>query len=620
VYLFGVVGILFLALTAVFGFSVLRALKLPLKEIELMVAAPIVGTIAAAWLCLIPAVLAESLDAGIIVSSLIMLGTIVWVRPGLPRPEKDLILAVAIITFVSFIFMYFGLFTYFDGQYHAAFPFYGDAAFHAAMMNSFSQGSNFPPQYPMMAGQPLRYTFLIDLFSGMLDRLGLGLQWSIVLPGWLLLSGLLTLLYSLGVRFTGRLGGGAIAVTLTVLSGGLGFLWAIGDWRSSGLGILAFLSSNNLNYTCMYNLNLVFTNFIIIVMAQRTALIGFAAGIFIIVLVYAMLVQREFDDLATRNGLALAGVMTGLLPLFHVYSYICALLSTGLLLLIFREKKWYWFIGPAMLLAIPQALWISEQMGASYFRVQIGWMAGSILNIPLFWVENLGLSLFLLIAGFFLISRKNLLFYLPFLGIFVMANLFVFQPWDYDNHKFFSFWFMPSALLMASALLFVYDRPKLGKPLFTLLLTITVLTGVLVAIFIIAHPYGEINSADIHVGEWIIDNTPKDAVFLTSDSPISPVTTVAGRKSYLGYGGWLYTHGIDFSGRENNRIMMYDAADTSQTLEMLKDDGINYVLVGPSEMSSSDYKVNTAFFDNNLLQIYNWTDPVYDNNYRIYQV
>ena len=619
-YLFGVVGILFLALTAVFGFSVLRALKLPLKEIELMVAAPIVGTIAAAWLCLIPAVLAESLDAGIIVSSLIMLGTIVWVRPGLPRPEKDLILAVAIITFVSFIFMYFGLFTYFDGQYHAAFPFYGDAAFHAAMMNSFSQGSNFPPQYPMMAGQPLRYTFLIDLFSGMLDRLGLGLQWSIVLPGWLLLSGLLTLLYSLGVRFTGRLGGGAIAVTLTVLSGGLGFLWAIGDWRSSGLGILAFLSSNNLNYTCMYNLNLVFTNFIIIVMAQRTALIGFAAGIFIIVLVYAMLVQREFDDLATRNGLALAGVMTGLLPLFHVYSYICALLSTGLLLLIFREKKWYWFIGPAMLLAIPQALWISEQMGASYFRVQIGWMAGSILNIPLFWVENLGLSLFLLIAGFFLISRKNLLFYLPFLGIFVMANLFVFQPWDYDNHKFFSFWFMPSALLMASALLFVYDRPKLGKPLFTLLLTITVLTGVLVAIFIIAHPYGEINSADIHVGEWIIDNTPKDAVFLTSDSPISPVTTVAGRKSYLGYGGWLYTHGIDFSGRENNRIMMYDAADTNQTLEMLKDDGINYVLVGPSEMSSSDYKVNTAFFDNNLLQIYNWTDPVYDNNYRIYQV
>jgi len=48
--------------------------------------------------------------------------------------------------------------------------------------------------------------------------------------------------------------------------------------------------------------------------------------------------------------------------------------------------------------------------------------------------------------------EKNLKFYLPFLAIFIMANIFVFQPWDYDNHKFFSFWLMPSALLMAAAL------------------------------------------------------------------------------------------------------------------------------------------------------------------------
>lgn len=618
-YLFGVLGALFFALSSAFGFSLLRALKLPLKDIELVMAAPIVGVIAAAWLCLLPAWAAGSLDVGIVISSLTMLGAVALIRPRLPSPEKEDMLPVAAIVLVSFVLMFFGLYTYFDGQYHAAFPFYGDAAFHAAMLTSFSQGSNFPPQYPMMAGQPLRYTFLIDLYSGALDRLGLGLQWSIVLPGWILLSGLLSLLYSFAARFTGRRAGGMLAVALIVLSGGLGFAYAVADWHSSGLGILDFIAHNNLNYTCNYALNLVFTNFVIIVMAQRTALIGFAAGMFIILLMYAMLAGGDSDDTARRNGLLLAGALTGLLPLFHVYSYICALLSTALLLLLFREKKWYCYIAPALLLAIPQALWISEQMGASYFRVQIGWMAGSLASIPWFWVENMGVSLFLLIAGLYLISRKNLRFYLPFLAIFFMANIFVFQPWDYDNHKFFSFWLMPTVAVMASALLYVYGLPKIGKALFSVLLVFTVLTGALVFVFIVGHPYVEIGSADIHVGDWIIENTPKDAVFLTSDSPVSLVTTVAGRKSYLGYEGWLYTHGIDYSGRVTVRDEIYDAYDTNQTLQLLKDNGIGYVLVGPSEKSATDYQVNTWFFQNNLKLTYNWTDPTYGNSYQIYQ-
>ena len=212
------------------------------------------------------------------------------------------------------------------------------------------------------------------------------------------------------------------------------------------------------------------------------------------------------------------------------------------------------------------------------------------------------------------------MFYLPFLAIFVMANLFVFQPWDYDNHKFFSFWLMPSVLLMATALLYVYDLPKIGKPLFTVLLVLTVLTGALVAAFILFHPYGELNKADIYVGDWVMDNTPKDAVFLTSDSPVSPITTYAGRKSYMGYGGWLYTHGIDFSGRENVRTEIYNASNSTEAMELLKDTGVDYVYLGPDEMNSNQFTANKSFFDQNFQCVFNWTDPTYSENYRIYKV
>ncbi len=612
-YLFGIAGLLFLALTTLFGYSILRALRLPLKGLEIVVASPIVGIIPSAWLCLIPFMLTGSLDAGIAVASLAMLIAVLWLRPGLPHVEREHLAIVAVLAILAFAFTFFCLLTYYNGEYHVGFPFYGDASFHSSVITSFAEGYNYPPTYPVMAGQTLRYTFLIDFFSAALYRLGLGLQWSVVLPGWLLLTGLLSMIYFLGDRFFSRRAGGIITVTLVMLSGGLGFILGIRDLMDNGL--YGFLLGN-LNYTTVWTYNLVFTNFLIIVLAQRTALAGFAAGAFVMLLLYSVLVQEN----ESRNGLLLAGILAGLLPMFHVYSYIAILLSSGLLLLIFRERRWYYFMAPALLLAIPQALWIAGQMGVSHFKVLIGWMAGSLAEMPFFWIVNMGVGLILLIGGFFLIGRKNLKFYLPFLAIFIMANVFVFQPWDYDNHKFFSFWLMPSALLMAASLLYMYDLPRLGKPLFAVLLTLTVLTGALASAFILFHPYVEYSQANVYVSDWIKDNTPKDAVFLTSESPISPVTSLAGRKSYLGYGGWLYTHGINYNDRQYAVKTMYSAADEARAMDLLTENGIDYVLIGPDERGSSQFYVNEKFYDTHYETVFNWTDPTFHNSYRIYKI
>ncbi len=619
-YLYGIPGLAYLCLTVLFGLSLIKSLRLPLKGLEQAVASPLAGIVIASWACLLPYLLTGSVEAGILVSSLVMLPVIILLKPSPPLLEREHLPAVAAIAAVSFAFVFLGLFTYFGGEYHSAFPFYGDAAFHAAMINSFSEGYNYPPSYPMMAGQPLRYTFLIDFYSAALNVLGLGLQWSIVLPGWLLLSGLLSLVYFLGDRFTGRRAGGTLAVALLALSGGLGFLYAISDWHVSGQGIIDFVSRSNLNYTTKYELGIVLTNFLVIVLAQRTALVGFTAGAFVMLILYAMLAQRQLDEKAARNGLLACGIITGLLPMFHVYSYISIMLSSLLLFIIFRERRWYFFMIPAVLLAFPQALWLYGQMGVSHFHVQLGWMAESLTAIPWFWAKNMGVELLLLICGFFVVSRRNLKFYLPFLAIFIMANVFVFQPWDYDNHKFFSFWLMPSALLMAYSLLYIYRIRVVGKPLFIALLGLSVLTGALTAAFILGHPYVEVSKADLYVGDWITDNTPRDSVFLTSDSPVHAVTTVAGRKSYLGYEGWIYTHGIDYSGRLSAERMMFGAYDENDTLRLLRDNGIDYVFIGPSELSSSQLYVDAQFFEDHFPCVFSWTDPDYHNAYRIFRV
>jgi hypothetical protein len=608
-----------MALTVMAGWAVVRALKLPLDDLEQAAVAVVAGVIIAAWLCLIPALLTSSLEIGIIVSSLIMLGIILILRPGFPRPEGKHILALVAICIISFIFMYMGLLTYFNGEYHVAYPLYGDTAFHSSITSSFSQGLNFPPVYPMMAGQSLHYTFLIDFYSAALDFLGLGLEWCMVLPGWLLLSALLSMLYFVGTRFTGKRMGGALAVILIVLSGGLGFLVAVQDWQASGMTIGDFLANSDLNYTTNWSLNYVFTNFIVIVMAQRTALIGFAAGMLFILTAYVLFAENLGEEKQRKNTLAFLGVIVGLIPMFHTYTYIAIMIAMTLLLLIYKEKKWLYFMVPAIVLALPQALWISEQVSASFFRIEIGWMAKSVLDIPMFWVNNMGFELLLLIAGLFLLSRKNLKFYLPFVAIFIFANIFVTQPWDYDNHKYFSFWLMPSVLVMATTLLYVNDLRKIGKPVFIVFFVLTVLTGALVAVFIIGHPYGEFNKEDIQIGDWIMNNTPKDAVFLTGDSVTDPVMTLAGRKSFLGYGGWLYTHGLTYSDRTNAVMQMYEAADPATTQKLLKNNNIDYVMIGPSELNSNTYYVNKTYFDQNLQCVLNWTG-FYGDTYHIYKV
>lgn len=618
--MYGMVALAFFTLTVVTGYTVAIRFRGNLSWMEAAAASPVIGIILITWTSLIAYILLGSLPASIIAATIIMIAIIAWQRPWEGRPviERKHIPAFLGILAGSFILIYFGLLRFYNGEYHIGFPFFGDIAFHTSIITSFSQGANYLPQYPIMAGQPLRYTFLIDFYSAILDYLGIGIQWSVVLPSIALMTALFYLLYSLGCRFTGRKAGGLITVALVAFSGGLEFIQAIQEWITSGESITTFLLSHYLNYTVVFELNYVFTNFTDIIMAQRAALLGFAAGALIILVCYTLYIQREYDAKMAKKTLLAIGVLTGLLPLVHTYTYACIMISMLLLFILYKEKHMYHFFVPALILGAPQALYIAGHGSQSLIRLQFGWMAGDWLNIPGFWIMNMGLELFLLIGGLYLAGKKKAKFYIPYLAIFIVANLIVFQTWDYDNHKFFSFWLMPSALFMATALLFIYDLRLVGKPLFAVVFTLTILTGALVAFFIVSQTYVEFTKNEIEVADWVVKNTPADAVFLTGDSPTHPVIALAGRKSYLGYFPWMYTHGINTDDRVQVVKNIYDANDKDTMVRLMKEENISYISLGPQEFNSDTYQVNRSLF-NEMEPVFNWNAPD-GENYRIYRV
>jgi hypothetical protein len=477
-----------------------------------------------------------------------------------------------------------------------------------------------------MAGEPLHYTFLIDFYSALIYRLGIGLQWSIILPGILLLFSLLTLLYFLGTRLTGRRAGGIISVTLVVLSGGLGFAFMINDWLSSGVSPEKFLMNHYLNYTTLYELGLVFTNFIDVILCERAALLGFAFGTLIMLLFYRIFMEEKVQGRNFNTVMLFAGVMAGLLPMFHMYSYAGIMMASGFFFLFDLAGKrskaslkgWLLFMVPAIVLALPQLSWLLVHVGESFLHVKLGWMADSVTDIPWFWIKNMGIELLLLAIGLLVVGRKKLMWYLPFAFIFVIANVIIFQPWDYDNHNFFSFWLLASAPLMAAALLRIWDLRVIGKPIFAVLLVLAVLTGASLAFFMLVKPYVIFSEDSIHVADWIKENTSPDAIFLTGDVHNHPVTCLAGRKSFLGYRGWMYTHGVSTDERSGMVAYMYNAYCQDQLYDEARQNGIDYVYLGPEELYYEAYPVNQSLF-NNMTALYDWRGPS-GYRYRIYEV
>ena len=90
-----------------------------------------------------------------------------------------------------------------------------------------------------------------------------------------------------------------------------------------------------------------------------------------------------------------------------------------------------------------------------FFEWQFGWDHGQ-ENPVWFWLKNTGLFIPLTLAallwrhdGKALVSRKLLVFCLPFTLCFIIPNVLKMAPWIWDNIKVLFYWWLASAPLVA---------------------------------------------------------------------------------------------------------------------------------------------------------------------------
>lgn len=546
-----------------------------------------------------------------------------------------------------------------------------DMGLHTAISSAFLYGQNFPPVYTPFPPEPLLYPFLPDFHTALLLLLGMDFHTALLAASLPLALALTGIFYSLARRIlqtqtpeaahvqtnedaattnddkssvmsdahaatnvthaatsdahaaknevsdTNPLINlsSALATSLFLLNGGLGFLYFFEDWRQSKKSFTDFWTHLDVNYANIGERQIQWTNFIAdTILPQRTSLYGYPVGLIILTLFAIAWRGWAVENARTERWsgwriLLPAGVLTGLLPFFHTHTYAAVGLLSGFLFLLRPRRAWLAFWTPAVLLAAPHFLTLTGHVAASGFmRFQPGWRGHNEASWLLYWLRNIGLPTLLIIPAWLAAPREWRRFYLAFVALLVFSLLVILTPNEYDNIKLIYYWYAATSVLVAAWLVRLATVRR--EPVLAVLLALACVASGLLALH--AERLNRklfFSREELDAAAHVRRNTSPRALFLTASTIHQPVMSLAGRPILRGDTAWLWSHGYEFQQREADIRNIY-AGDTD-ALELLRYYSIEYIYLGQREREI--LRANQAFFDNSFPVLYrSATITIYD--------
>lgn len=479
-----------------------------------------------------------------------------------------------------------------DGALYTGQCTYGDMAMHLSFITSIAGQQTFPPEYNLLPGTPVSYPFLCDSVSSSLYLLGTPLRWAYMIPMFFAFAQVFCGVWFLGREFCRRKYAPVLAFLLFFLNGGLGMIYFFnGEYSLHDLFTAFYKTPTNLTEKGMRWVNVIAD----MLLPQRATLFGWAALFAVLYLLYRAIFRGD-----ARLYLP-AGILGGLLPMVHTHSYFalglmaaCWLIYSAVRDRLSREwlLGWLRFGLPAVLLALPQLfLWTFPSVGGNehFVRVVIDWVNNGKEPWLWFWVKNVGLVFVLTPVAFFGVSREQRAAFSGAIFIFILCELLVFQPNEYDNNKLLYVAYAFGCYVCADAL--AGWLGKIRSPAAQgVLLALTLFISSNAAVFTLGREaasgfpqYGyELFSRDeVAAAEYIIDNTEADAVFLTRDNHDNTVATLTGRNIVCGSSSYLYFHGLNYQDKQRLAEQMLTNPEVFEANR--ENEGLDYVYIGYHE-------------------------------------
>lgn len=461
---------------------------------------------------------------------------------------------------------------------------WGDWAAHFAYASVFAYR---PPSlwfigHPLYAGGKFTYPFTADAVSGLLMRAGMNPVAAFIVPSFVFSLILLAVLYTFYWHLLGTAKRAALGLTIFLTSGGLGWWWFIKDFISDPAATLAFLPQQ---YTHLPEMGIEFINVITAqFIPQRALLLGLPLTLLMLLTLWRW--QRR-PGVRTRSFFFL-GLAASLLSVVHVHSYIVlAIMSAVMLAFDWRRwRRWVAFGGGAAITGLPlYFIFFHGEVGSAFMQWQPGWLAPEHgLNLFSFWLLNWGLVLPLALLGTWRLKLYRHPLVIGGFVLFVMGNLWLFQPHPWDNTKMFTWSYLLLAIPIAQWLAHFY-QPRLWRGAACVLLIFTLTASGLLdlwrVLFTSHHEALMWSYEDLALAARLRQLSWPTDVVLAADNHLHWAATHTGRQMLLGYPGWMWTYGIDYVPRERDMHLMYRGGPKSD--QLLTAYRVKYVVIGPVE-------------------------------------
>lgn len=542
-----------------------------------------------------------------------------------------------------------------DGGYHVGQSTYGDLSLHLAVTTS-AVNARFPLHNSLMLGATMAYPYLADTFATSFYLLGLPLPAAMAWSGTLMMLLVFTGYTLLCLQLCQKRGAAVLAVFLLFCNGGLGFFYTLSGRVEGGVATTLW---DNLHtaITGYYQTptnqpdpnNLRWVNIICdMLIPQRGILGGWTMLMPCLNLLLPPLCKGKSPSL---RALVLLGLFAGGMPLVHTHSFLALALASGGMCLyslatapkgtrLKALRPWLLFATITAALALPQLVsftFVQATSSDHFLRFQLNWCnnrGGNGLVDPYLWfyIKNIGLPYLLILLALCQrrppalptppgqepspdAIRQNRLLAAGAFTIYLVAELFLFQPNEYDNNKLFYVWFLLCLPMAADYAFSLYERLQGmgGKRVIAGLFLATCFLSAGITLWREAvSDYQAYTAQDLEIAEYVRQETPEHAVFLTSNQHLNPVSSLAGRTILCSSDLYLFYHGFNTSQRRAEVSAFYQ--NPRQSLAILQKYGVQYIYVSPHERN------NEAVEETSLDDLFPLVFQTEDGSRRIYQV
>lgn len=512
-------------------------------------------------------------------------------------------IVLLIFSCVFSIWLMWHTFAYKDGSMLIATKVWSDFASHVPLIRSFSFGNNIPPEYPLFSGEPIRYHFLFYFFVGLLEKAGLLLDWALNLPSALSFTLLMMAIYLMAKTLFKSKAVGILSIILFLFNGSLSFIEFFKIHPLSSNIVSEIINNREFpsfapygpgTVSAFWNLN-IFTN-------QRHLALPFAVCLLMILWIIHQEQKREKKKLYKIP--IIWGVILGILLYAHSSMFIMAVTVLAWLFFLLPNQRFSIFlIGlTGFIISLPRALFLKETTTFAP-QIKIGYLIADKLTLPNFleyWFLNLGLFLLLLPLGFLLSSKLAKKVLIAFTSLFIVGNTIQFSPEIAGNHKFFNVFVAMGNMFVAFALIKIWSK-DFTKILVPFLIFFLILSGI-IDFFPIKND-SKITIADYPKNPdaaWIINHTPRDAIFLNSSYIYHPAS-LAGRKIFLGWPYFSWSLGYNTTVRSEQAKNILSTRNKKNICNFLNANKLSFVDLG---QQSADFPFDINFWQENFKPIY----------------